>query len=243
MTNQPSIGCANKPRPDGLDVDRYKNYLNWTYKRWAWEFLRRNPKYINACKKVRNGTPEQQQEVAENFGLKEFKSYTQPYKSVNSRVPKFIVGVPSIFYKKTATEDFQYRRIKLTQSQVLIRFDFQHANDFNWSIKSQVNRAIKVLEANGYTKTKSPDDITIDWFYYLIRLLDCVSKPNNTQVSCFDILNSGDDISSFDYHQKQQTVKNDLDSAKKIAEVTYRYYGSLKGKPTKKPFTRTYKSI
>ncbi len=48
-------------RPDGLSIDRYKGHEKWSYRRWAWEFLRRNKDFIKACEALdrKEGTEEE----------------------------------------------------------------------------------------------------------------------------------------------------------------------------------------
>ena len=55
-------------RPDGLSIARYKGHETWSYRRWAWEFLRRDDDFIRACAAVdhNEGT---EPEVAKEFHL------------------------------------------------------------------------------------------------------------------------------------------------------------------------------
>jgi hypothetical protein len=66
------------PRPTGLTRDEYRGHEKWSYRRWAWEFLRRNQEFIRACRESR-GDPERQAQVATEFGLKRFKPYTEGF--------------------------------------------------------------------------------------------------------------------------------------------------------------------
>lgn len=61
-------------RPSGRSVEEYVGFEQWTYKRWAWEFLRRNPEFQAACDKAGEDTGKRQQ-VAKRFGLKRFVRY------------------------------------------------------------------------------------------------------------------------------------------------------------------------
>lgn len=54
-----------RPWPDGTDLDFYMklNVHKWSYRRWAWEFLRRNRKFIEACKSVVNENADEQAKI------------------------------------------------------------------------------------------------------------------------------------------------------------------------------------
>ena len=65
--------------PDGQDVSLYGKYEKWSYVRWAWEFLRRNKEFREACDKYRKMPEEKQphmaEDIADRFHLKRFKDY------------------------------------------------------------------------------------------------------------------------------------------------------------------------
>jgi hypothetical protein len=79
---------SKSKRPDGLSLDEYKGHEKWSYRRWAWEFLRRNDNFAKACIAVDNEerTPE---EVAREFHLSRFKHFKSAYKSAQSPAPSF----------------------------------------------------------------------------------------------------------------------------------------------------------
>lgn len=47
-------------RPTGRSVAEYPDYTEWTFQRWAWEFLRRNATFQRACKGAKDDTIKQQ---------------------------------------------------------------------------------------------------------------------------------------------------------------------------------------
>ncbi len=62
---------AKRKRPIGREKNEYSGHEQWTFQRWAWEFLRRNSDFQAACKQAA-GNPVDEQAVAEQFGLKKF---------------------------------------------------------------------------------------------------------------------------------------------------------------------------
>ena len=62
-------------RPNWMDVAAYPDNENWSYKRWAWCFLQRNPKY----QAVSITTGPKSGERAETFGRTSLKPYKASY--------------------------------------------------------------------------------------------------------------------------------------------------------------------
>lgn len=67
-----------RKRPDGTDIERYAGCEKWSYRRWAWAFLRRNEHFQAACKAAdASGKDEDKAIVAAEYGLKRYKSYRE----------------------------------------------------------------------------------------------------------------------------------------------------------------------
>jgi hypothetical protein len=79
---------SKRKRHDGLSLDGYKGHEKWSYRRWAWEFLRRNDKFAKACIAVDN-EERTSEEVAREFHLSRFKHFKSAYKSAESPAPSF----------------------------------------------------------------------------------------------------------------------------------------------------------
>lgn len=78
MNNDETISLVNSPepvrqqRPDWRAADAYIGSAQWTGRRWAWEFLRRNPEYQAVSEK---SVPT----LAARFGVVRMKSYQEEY--------------------------------------------------------------------------------------------------------------------------------------------------------------------
>ena len=72
--SEKKVESKKAKRPDGLSLDRYKGHEKWSYRRWAWEFLRRNEDFIAACDAL-NRNEKTEIEIAEEFHLADFKHY------------------------------------------------------------------------------------------------------------------------------------------------------------------------
>jgi hypothetical protein len=235
MPKKPVVDSSHHPkRPLGLDGASYKNYRNWSYKKWAWEFLRRNHKYQVDCLKVENGTQDEKQQVANDYGLTEFKKYTHAFKGKKSRAPNFFIGVPSISKNKTDKE-ISKKRIEITKNQIVVRFDLQYFDMYKWSINTQLERVMGLFNKEQLSQ-RAPYAIKPDKFIYYLRLLDCTSNTTDkpTQLKCYLNLNNITDTTKEDRHELQLKVKDQLERALEIAEVNYLYYGALEGKPNSK---------
>ena len=117
-----------KQRADGTDPERYAGLEKWSYKRWAWEFLRRNEDFRAACKQANaTGSEVEKEKVAAEFGLKRYKSYNEAFRGSSGR-PLFATGSISS-WSRIDCEDDEGKKIRVTLDggQVLIRFDLASA--------------------------------------------------------------------------------------------------------------------
>ncbi|WP_124590323.1 transcriptional regulator domain-containing protein [Burkholderia cepacia] len=81
-TNISTIESKNQHFPNGLDVTAYAGWESWDYRKWAWEFLRRNDAFRHAC----NSLPSEKvarmarkRDISGTFGLRRFKHYIEAY--------------------------------------------------------------------------------------------------------------------------------------------------------------------
>lgn len=85
---------SNRPLasfPDWRDRNAYEGYQDWSNRRWAWEFLRRNDEYRKTCARFRVtparegrsasafGRKEERKKAAAQFGRCDLKHYLEPY--------------------------------------------------------------------------------------------------------------------------------------------------------------------
>lgn len=171
-SNLESQAKRNRKRHDGTDASKYEKTNKWSHKRWAWEFLKRNVDFIADCKKYKRGTNEEKQEIAQKYGLKSFKSSSEPYaaKSV-SGYPKFRIGSVSGIKNiepNLCTESKNYEfdfgdserssskseniysskkvRSSLGIGQVFIRFDLESVTMDERALKKQLTSAEVILK-------------------------------------------------------------------------------------------------
>lgn len=127
----------------------YKNNQKWSPRRWAWEFLKRNPEYIELCDQARNLTDDAKAAaefaIAKKFQLKKFKDYTESYSPKN---PIFLST--SIYKWKGGSEkrkpDKTTIRVKILPGQVVIRFQVDATLNNSRAIKVQLESAKIHLE-------------------------------------------------------------------------------------------------
>lgn len=180
-----------RKRPDGTDIVKYKNTDKWRLKRWAWEFLCRNSKFIADCKKCKLGTDEEKLEVAKRFGLKKFKYYSEFYKG-ESGFPLFDLG--SVSYIRNFELDGGRKKVRssLSIGQVFLRFDLESALQDKDALNAQVASAKKLLNlllvsyAEKHNKSipaTTSRKARIDKFKEYIRLLDLL-HAKKSPVEC-----------------------------------------------------------
>jgi hypothetical protein len=106
-------------------------------RRWAWEFLRRNPRFQEACKAARTGDQARKQQVARDFGLTKFKDYLEGYTGVSGK-PRFASSVPNYWTNVGASaKESVVKRIRLNAGQVAVRFDLAAAQPHKAALAAQ----------------------------------------------------------------------------------------------------------
>lgn len=118
-----AAGPASWVPPSGHDIAGYSGWESWSRRRWAWEFLRRNSQFQEACRERRDDLLT----IAADYRLREFKDYREDYR-MNAR-PKFggVRSFPSeaefVERNRTGVDPAAFEtRTDLFPSEVLIRF-------------------------------------------------------------------------------------------------------------------------
>ncbi len=127
----------------------YKNNQKWSPRRWAWEFLKRNPEYIELCDDARNLTGDAKAAaefaIANKFQLKKFKDYTENYSPKNPFFLSTAIYRWEGGSKKRNTEKTTIR-VKILPGQVVIRFQVDATLNNSRAIKVQLESAKIHLE-------------------------------------------------------------------------------------------------
>lgn len=135
-------------RPDGLSLERYKGHETWSYRRWAWEFLRRDDDFIRACAAVDNNE-RTERDVAKEFHLSKFKHCNMGFKSKKSPAPTYTVETIKKWarLKHSETKAPQVRlKAELEPGQVLLRFDLNQEFIVGGSLDAQLRAAKSTLK-------------------------------------------------------------------------------------------------
>jgi hypothetical protein len=176
-----------KPKPSGR-IEDYKNLENWDYERWAWEFLRRNAKFIKECDRVKNLDQTEKDAVANKFHLKKFKRYNEAYRGKSGK-PKFQPASIISYTHDHSLEKSVLKRIRSKPGQVIIVFDLNKAIDEDRFLAKQLLNAKKRLE-NRLKALKELKEITgknthkpqSKKFGLYIRLLDLLKANKNDKI-------------------------------------------------------------
>lgn len=225
-------------RPNGVDEDRYKGINSWSYRKWSWEFLRRNAKFIAACNRVKGGSEFEKQKVAASFGLRKFKDYRESYRS-GAGIPKYEIGsIRSWSSLELNKKETVSKTIKLKSGQVLICFDLAAAIKDKRALDKQLSRASARLEKRlqEYSKItqqviKSHKAKAMNFGAY-IRLLDG-TNAGKKPIDCAKLVFKGRAEMVTD-HYLRQAVKSPLEAANDLAREGYLYLSLLDDKPTTK---------
>lgn len=225
---------ARVSRPDGVDLTRYKGLKNWSYRRWAWEFLRRNEEFIEACGRVEHATDDEKQIVADTFGLSKFKSFKDKYRAQKN---KTIFSTDEIGSWSNLNKDInrKLKPIKIQPGQVLIRFDLASAIVDKKALEKQLQLAEKRLRqrlisyASELKITPASHNHKIVTFGIYLRILDLLADKK-TDIECAQAIfpkeTQGKDSNEVRFH-----VKNRKTQALSYANIKYRFLALLEGKP------------
>ncbi len=66
-------------RPDWKNEVSYGPTSRWSYRRWAWEFLRRNPEYQERSENLKEAMSGHKKKLAHDFGRCNLKPFREPY--------------------------------------------------------------------------------------------------------------------------------------------------------------------
>jgi hypothetical protein len=233
LTTTPPSSNKSPNRPDGTDIRRYKSINKWTYRRWAWEFLRRNEEFIRKCDSLNaDSDEEEKQRVADQFGLRRFKDYREPY-AKKSGMPKFEIGtIKSHHNLDLSRNEAISKRIKIQPGEVLIRFDLNQAADDIQALKKQLRLANQSLIKHLSTYTNQPRKREFTHahdfkrFGIYLRLLD-LKNSNVSHLNCAKAI-----FTNFENTPKENLPEDHIfnsgitkrySAAKKYANSNYRY--------------------
>ncbi|RZI43679.1 DUF2285 domain-containing protein [Herbaspirillum sp. HC18] len=148
--------------PVWFATDSYPNSEEWSHRRWAWEFLRRNEKYQEASLSLK-GSPKDRQARAHEFGRKAFKSFKEDYKKQEDSnrhwLSETIMEWRSSNQKDGEEEDANFK-FKMSMKKVAIVFDLsQTIKGGEAVITSLLDHAKEILTEEMYLYAQTlPED-------------------------------------------------------------------------------------
>lgn len=135
------------PLPDGTNIDDYAGWEAWDYRRWAWEYLRRNVSFRDACARVsvikdKNERLMRKAEIAQKFMLKRYRHCDAP---CEKRMPAFRAISPSPVPQSRGEVEWS---TTLRHDQVAIVFNLRPALYSRSAIAELLASAKRSLEKN-----------------------------------------------------------------------------------------------
>lgn len=140
MATNPPKRIAN--RPTGEDRTEYKGHPTWSYKRWSWEFLRRNAGFIAACKAA-GRDPGLQSHVAQEYQLQRFKSCKEAWSNGDGR-PRFASSTVT-FHTSANNDDARQLRLRLNSGEVLFRVRLSTTIQDRQAVDAQLRAIEKII--------------------------------------------------------------------------------------------------
>lgn len=132
--------------PDGATVESYAGWEKWTGRRWAWEFLRRNPHFILDCKKVAS-CDQKPEAVALKYHLRVFKSFSKKFNTKKSPAPVFPLNSYRFAANVTGEGLIAKKQVlvPLKPGEAIYVFDFNPEIQIKGSLQAQIDLATKLL--------------------------------------------------------------------------------------------------
>lgn len=235
---------SKKNLPTGIDVQDYKGYERWTFKRWAWEFLRRNADFARRCRNA-GDDPEVQQAIADEYGLKQFKDFRERYWQGDN--PRFSdAAVASWSWMQ---DQRRVRRIPIERGQVAIRFDLSATTRDIAALEAQLRNAKLRLAKRqraylleiGAPEPKARKNKPM-YFLQSLRLLDLMdygAKHGIADAQAWMIVRHGvtlDEARSVPDPLASQEVAKPRELAREMAATGYRHLANRAGRPNPKDF-------
>lgn len=231
-----TVSEAKIKRPDGTDLGRYKNLEKWNYRKWAWEFLRRNAEFISECRRVKSDTDAEKLAVAKQFELKKFKMYSEKYKGA-SGIPQFSMGsISSWTNLDCKSKEDRHVSIRMSHGQVLVRFNLAPVIKDVKALDKQLRLAEKRVQKRLtlYEKLIEKEAAVHKHkamnFGMYIRLLDLMAE-GKTPLECAKLIFPSKVSDGQTDHYLRQDVKAPIAAALKLANEGYIYLSILAGKP------------
>lgn len=219
-----------KSKPSG-NLEDYINYDNWSYHRWAWEFLRRNPEFRKACDSVKNASAAEQNAVANRFQLKKFKRYNEAYKGV-SGYPIFLPATISSFTHDPSLEDDILKKIRSRPGQVIVVFDLnvalkqeQFLNKQMQSAERKLKKRLKKLrQVNNVTEIAGQAKPKRSKYLNYLRILDLLAA-GKSKIECAQVLSRDNTIKTSE--DASQELGKQIKAAKLLSSEGYIYLTSI----------------
>lgn len=213
----------------------YRGFLTWSPRRWAWEFLKRNPSFQAACDRLNTDDQDARKRIAYRFGLKQFKHYQEPYLR---KVEGLSVGLPSFLSASVAAKSnlrFANKREKtvsvtLQPHQVLLVFDLRGTLLNARSLEAQIDAARRSLERRRTSLmtqaklNKLPDQkLHSHLFLQYIQLLDLLSAGVSQTQALMAVHGVMDEVPSV----VQSNFGHNVQAARLHAKEKYMYIAAL----------------
>ncbi|MDD4913348.1 MAG: DUF6499 domain-containing protein [Sideroxydans sp.] len=211
---------------DGKNEKDYKKCKSWSYRRWAWEFLCRNPEFQKASDRAVNGTDEEKAAVAKQFGLTKFKYYAD-VQTKKDGYPTFKEGAIKSWIN--LGPEVMRENIGIYPGQVVIRFKLTSALNAKQAVDAQINKARTVLQKNLaefqklLNKKIGRKNPKANLFPRYLRILDMQAQGMEPKeiTACLNKLPPGADEENLD-SLVRETYKHKA-TAEECMKLLYRY--------------------
>lgn len=215
-----------RSRPTGDAHDRaYRETEKWGKKRWAWEFLRRNAKFMDACFEVDKGA-KSAEAVARDFGLRYFKHCREIYKGDVQKPPKFIGSLIRCRARLQEEDSDRYKGIlEVSEMVVVLRLEPCLYNTSSLDAQLRAVRRVatqnldKLVKLRNTKLRKGRVTQRHQWVSYL-RILDALAN-NKTHDEVALLIYEKNFNPEKKRDERVSFVKERIESARKMTQSGY----------------------
>ena len=198
---------------------------DWTFSRWAWEFLRRNKNFQADSEAVKDASETDRRKMARKYGLAEYKHYKEAHVTPTS----CLWVAEAIFKYKAATEDGTEVRFTLQKNEVALVFDLNHIQHVGKSaLEAQLYAARSVLDEYLADFSITVPDVRVSrrGFFELLRVYDGMEVDGATLTEVARVLKP-EDFGNGDNDKETDARKRIHDLRRRAQELVENGYRNV----------------
>lgn len=216
-------------RPDWKNETSYGPTSLWSYRRWAWEFLRRNPEYQERSENLKEAMSGNKKKLAHDFGRCNLKPFREPYGDDDASRLWLAETIDPTAGKVLGKNGLP--RFELRPGYAVLMVDLtQTTKAGRAALNSLLSHAKELLatELDKYEKTLPPDQRTKtpkvrrDKLFIWLRIYDAIEYSKASEEDVIrEFYGKRRNPSDPDWDSTRKKLKYDLKRARQMVKQEY----------------------